>query len=372
MKKFFVTILATACCMFANAQSTYDEYVSYPYGFVGVQGGLQSIFIKHHQGDFKVSPTAALNFGSMFNPYLGARLDFRGVWDKITIKDGPTLKYNSLTADLDLLLNLTNCFRSEKYNPLNIYFIAGGGVCEKMDNKNVGELGDDKYNIRAGFMADYRLSKIVSVNLELDANYVGGAKSAEFGNGKWKPAALLGLAFKLPFNDNTEARAKAAVSTEAPVTTANSYDAEAAARAEAEAKAAAAKAAAAKAAAAQAAAAKAKAEAEAAARNAKIEETIFFTIGKTDSAEKFESVVSAAADWCKKTGKVVEVSGYADKGTGSAKVNARVAKARATAVADAIKAKGVPADQIKVSSFGDKVQPYAENDQNRCVIVVGK
>ena len=53
-------------------------------------------------------------------------------------------------------------------------------------------------------------------------------------------------------------------------------------------------------------------------------------------------------------------------------MNKNYAELRAVKVADAIKAKGISADRITVMSFGDTVQPFANNDDNRCVIVVGE
>jgi hypothetical protein len=37
-----------------------------------------------------------------------------------------------------------------------------------------------------------------------------------------------------------------------------------------------------------------------------------------------------------------------------------------------LKKKGVPAGQIKSAAYGDTVQPFSENDKNRCVIIEGK
>jgi outer membrane protein OmpA-like peptidoglycan-associated protein len=41
-------------------------------------------------------------------------------------------------------------------------------------------------------------------------------------------------------------------------------------------------------------------------------------------------------------------------------------------VVNSLKAKGIPASQIEAKAYGDTVQPYAENDKNRCVIIEGK
>ena len=86
-----------------------------------------------------------------------------------------------------------------------------------------------------------------------------------------------------------------------------------------------------------------------------------------------EAILNKIADWCKKyPAKKITVSGYADKGTGNPKINAKYAQQRAEKVAKSLQEKGVAADRMTVNSYGDTVQPFAENDRNRCVIVVGE
>ena len=101
-----------------------------------------------------------------------------------------------------------------------------------------------------------------------------------------------------------------------------------------------------------------------------LKETFFYNIRLSDPDP--DSKLNKIADWAKKyPGKKISVKGYADKGTGNPKINEGYAKARAEKVANALKAKGVPASQLEVSSYGDTVQPFSNNDENRCVIVVG-
>ena len=45
---------------------------------------------------------------------------------------------------------------------------------------------------------------------------------------------------------------------------------------------------------------------------------------------------------------------------------------RAEKVAAALKAKGVAEGKMTVHSYGDTVQPFKDNNQNRCVIVMGQ
>ena len=102
-----------------------------------------------------------------------------------------------------------------------------------------------------------------------------------------------------------------------------------------------------------------------------LKETFFYLIRESDPDP--ETILNKIADWCKKyPAKKITVSGYADKGTGNPKINAKYAQQRAEKVAKSLQEKGVASDRMTVNSYGDTVQPFAENDRNRCVIVVGE
>ena len=66
------------------------------------------------------------------------------------------------------------------------------------------------------------------------------------------------------------------------------------------------------------------------------------------------------------------ITGYATR-TGSAKVNAELAKKRARMVADElINRYGISADRLSVDSKGSEVQPFTTNDWNRVVIMIAE
>ena len=84
-------------------------------------------------------------------------------------------------------------------------------------------------------------------------------------------------------------------------------------------------------------------------------------------------MLNKIVSWCNKyPQKGISIKGYADRGTGNPKINVGYAKARAEKVAKALQDKGIAASRMTVESFGDTVQPFDENDRNRCVIVVGE
>lgn len=101
---------------------------------------------------------------------------------------------------------------------------------------------------------------------------------------------------------------------------------------------------------------------------------VFFTINSTvirpDEGVKVEEV----ANYLKKYPEAkVMITGYADKGTGNASINARLGKGRAKVVVDTLVNKyGIDASRIISDSKGDTVQPFAENDLNRVSICIAE
>ena len=69
----------------------------------------------------------------------------------------------------------------------------------------------------------------------------------------------------------------------------------------------------------------------------------------------------------------VEVTGYADAGTGNDKINDRIAKKRADAVVWMLEKKyGIDSSRISSDSKGARVQPFSDNDSNRVSIMIAK
>ena len=102
-----------------------------------------------------------------------------------------------------------------------------------------------------------------------------------------------------------------------------------------------------------------------------LKEEIFYVICKSDPTEGGQSQLQRVADFMKKYKDArVKVVGYADKGTGNAKINARYARSRAEECKSTlVKKYGCDASRIDIDSKGDTVQPFSENDKNRCVII---
>ena len=66
----------------------------------------------------------------------------------------------------------------------------------------------------------------------------------------------------------------------------------------------------------------------------------------------------------------IYIKGYADRGTGTPAVNKRYAKQRAENLKKKlVNQYGIDSKIIECISYGDTVQPYAENDKNRCATI---
>ena len=109
----------------------------------------------------------------------------------------------------------------------------------------------------------------------------------------------------------------------------------------------------------------------------KVEKVIYYQISESDAskASGIDAAIKEAADLMKSSSDAkITVTGYADKGTGTAAINKRLAKQRADGVAKKLtKEHGLDSKSIIVDSKGDTVQPFpADNDKNRCVIVTGE
>ena len=113
MKKINYILAAVALLLgvsTAQAQSVEDNY---PYNFITIQGGAQGTFTNY---DFTklITPQAAVSFGRYFNSKVGARAHFQGWQKKGAIND--TYKFNAVTGDLDLLMNMSNIINPNRTN----------------------------------------------------------------------------------------------------------------------------------------------------------------------------------------------------------------------------------------------------------------
>lgn len=110
-------------------------------------------------------------------------------------------------------------------------------------------------------------------------------------------------------------------------------------------------------------------------KEVKLHKEAFYKIRESDNVENSHNyVLREVAEFMQKYSDCyVTLTGYADKGTGNARLNVMYAMNRATKFKnDLVTRYGIEPNRIKADSKGDTVQPFEENDKNRCVIVDGK
>ncbi len=366
MKNFRTLIAAVLLSvgMTAMAQATYTaadgtKYEFKKHAFLDLQGGAQYTLGESQFGNL-ISPNVQLGLGYQFSPVFGARIAANGWQSKGGFdSDGQndTFKFKYVAPGIDFMFNLSNLFCG--WNPnrvFNVTAFLGAGANFAFDNDEVKAAqgsGNTKYVFghywekttpsivgRGGLDLNFRLSDAVSLMLEGNANVLNdhyNSKHAE--NPDWYFNGLIGLRINLgksytkvvpppviptepdpiPYVDPTPDPIPAPDPVIEP-----------------------------------------------------IRRDIFFTINSTVISETEALKVKDIADYMKKYPKAkVVVSGYADKGTGNANINARLAAGRADIVVKCLKEQyGIADSRITYNSYGDTVQPFAENDLNRVSICV--
>ena len=361
------------CCKEAQALG----YKPYPYGFVQIQGGVNTTFTDVNFTDL-LSPTASVGFGAWFNSAVGARLHFnawesKGGFDNWAVGNGglQTYKYNYATADFDLMLNLTNFFSKKRNHLFNVILVGGVGMNYAWNNDDLQGLISNpnlvpanstvnawgegttretllNHNLRAGLLFDLNVAKHWNIGLEVDANSLDDRFNSKYLDcDDWMVTAQLSLTYKFGFK-------KPCAPKPAPVVVAPAPEPAPVVVKEPEPEPVVVK------------------EPEPVKVVEEPYRDVLFYVIRGSEIDP-QTIINAAAAWCKKyPNKTLEVSGYADKGTGNAKLNKMYSEQRVNNVVESLQKAGVPASQIVSKAYGDTVQPFAENDKNRCVILEGK
>ena len=99
---------------------------------------------------------------------------------------------------------------------------------------------------------------------------------------------------------------------------------------------------------------------------------IFYTINKTDIIKpRQKEQIAKVVDYLARNPEAkITVSGYADRGTGTASINKYVSKKRAENVTEMLKTVyAIPADRIQTVWYGSRRQLFKQNDMNRLTTV---
>ena len=343
-------------------QESIDHFKSH--AFLTLQGGAQYT-LGEAKFDKLISPNVQLGIGYQFNPWFAARLQANGWQSKggwngfcATANSAPytnDYKWNYVAPGIDLMFDLTNAFGG--WNPkrlLSVVLFVGGGANIGWKNDEANAIGAnvkqlDNYLLeylwdgtkvrpfgRGGLQLGFRLSDAVSLLLEGNANILGDKyNSKKADNPDWYFNALAGLRINLGKTKTTET--KDIYRDVVVYDTIYKY-----------------------------------VEDKPIEVKKEMRRDVFFTINSYTISDNEMRKVEEIAEYLKKypEAKVV-VSGYADKGTGNARINARLAAQRADIVVKTLKEQfGIDESRITYDSYGDKVQPFEENDLNRVSICI--
>ena len=363
MKKLFIFMAATLMTLStANAQDNEKGKLK-SYNFVEAQGGVQ-FTSTDAKIDKLLMPTAGFSIGRYFSPAVGLRLHVNGWQTKGGFDQlDQYYKFNYITTDADLLLNLTNLF-SKRYNhALNLILVGGFGLTNAWNNDQLKDitaqhqdlntqLAWDKnrlsHNIRAGLRLETNVTKPLGLSLEVTANSLSDRFNSKANTSDdWMFPAMLGLSIRFghkyagPTYITKLIDVVDSVWVDEP-TTIMVKEKKPVVKME----------------------------------QKRIEEVVFFNIreSEADAAQGIDQAIKKIADLMKTSDDAnFTVTGYADKGTGNPKLNKMYALKRAQGVTDKlINEHGIDASRVKSDSKGDTVQPFEENDKNRCVIVTGE
>ena len=380
INKLFLTASFALCAAFmANAQEAQEEteYVFQPHWYVQGQVGMQETLVETSFGKL-ASFNAQVGVGYRFNPVLGARLIFNGWTSKGSIEvDGKRSdwKWNyvapTVNATVDLV-NLIGGFNPER--PVNAGIFAGIGANIAARN---GEANDVNNALKAsvykdldaaarpdvlrniwtgtkarfvgqfGVYADYNLTSNLKLGLELQANVLpDGYNSKKAGNADWYFNGLVGVKYAFGTTFTKQKRKKCCAATAEPKIIEKIVEVPVE---------------------------KIVVKEVIKEVPAPLTRDVFFKISTIKITKDEMYKVAEVARYMKTNPDTkVTVTGYADKGTGSMKLNLRLSAQRAEAVANAlIKEYGIASDRITVKSMGEvEDQPYPTPAQNRVAICI--
>ena len=392
IKKVLLSCLMLAGVLSVSAQEAKTEYVHNPYWYIQVQGGAQYTL---GEIDFKdlISPNVQVSLGRQFTPIFGARLSVNAWQSRVgaeyastptyvvgegtvtpgLVTPGGTVKgkWMYVAPGIDFTVNLSNVICG--YNPNRIFnvtaFIGGGANIgwgyDKESNwenysliANHAAKGNPSFEYawtgtkvrgygRAGLAADFRVSEAVSLGLEVNANTLSdhyNGKNAS--NWDWYFNALAGIKINLgkthttrtieapkPVERVVEKVVEKIIEKPCPPV-----------------------------------------EAPKPVVKEPFRRDVFFSINKTAVTKQEQVKVKEVADYLNANpDATVEVTGYADRGTGNPRINSRLSEQRAKAVFNMLtKQYKIAASRIKVDFKGDTIQPFAKEVENRVTICIAE
>ena len=374
LKNIMMTAVLAMGSLAASAQEApKTEYVFNPHWYVQAQVGAQYTLGEVKFGDL-ISPNFQIGVGRQFTSLWGARFSIDSWQSKGGINiyswtDGSKTgkeKYNwkFIAPQLDATFNLSNAIAG--FNPnrtVSVGLLAGIGANIAFSNDDAVALAAtaDKHNHgsenlkyawdgtkvrflgRFGANVDFRIDDAWSIGVEATANVTTDKyNSKKAGNGDWYFNALVGVRYNIGKTYSTRT-----ITPPAPVEKIVERIVEKIVEVPA--------------------------KTEERVKGGKLRREVFFTIGKNKISQDGFNKIQEVVDFMKKYPEAtVTVTGYADRGTGSAKFNDRIAARRADVVETELVNRGIARDRIVKSSKGSRVQPFNDNDMNRVTICIAE
>ena len=380
-KKLFMSALLFLGVLSAQAQAQQEgttEYEFNPHWYVQ----LQPLGMQHTLGEIDFadlnSYTVQAAVGYNFNKILGARLAVNAWQSKAGIeidrndynmsrfKDKWSWKY--VAPSVDLTFNLSNMafgYKPDRLFTLSAFVGVGANIGFSNDDaaavnerlaaytpgltkeQNMTYLWDGTqvlFQAQGGLQGDFRISDRFSIGLEVNANTLSdkyNSKKAE--NWDWYFNALAGVKINLGNTYNTRF-------IPAPEPEIRYVEKEVEKIVEVPGK------------------------PQTIVKVSPLRRDVFFKINswKIQKSE-IQKVADIAYYLDQNPEAKVVMTGYADKGTGNATINSKLAANRAQAVKDAlVKEYNISESRIVYDSKGDTVQPFSENDKNRVTICIAE
>lgn len=386
LKKIFMSAALLAGCLTASAQqpqaAEQPAEAFHPHGFIQAQVGGQ-----YTLGEVDFSDLLSGNFqvagGYYFTPVWGLRLAIdawqsKGGSDLNYLGLGVrTWKYNFIAPTLDVTCDLTNWICGYKADRVcNFGLLAGIGANIGWDNGEAAAVKgliavtpitalrtvpmehqmtllwrDTKTRFvgRFGAYLDFNVSRRVALGLEVNANATSDHyNSKDAGNADWYFNALAGVKVRIG-----KLGKKVTTTDAAPIVVEKIVEKIVEKPVEVE---------------------KIVYKEPEAPKREPLRRDIFFTLrGSEVSRTEMAKVEDVVAYLNKYPEAKVSVTGYADKGTGNARLNVGYAQKRAQVIANLLTNKfGISPSRITVDSKGDTVQPYEQNDLNRVTICIAE
>lgn len=361
MKKVLLATILLLTTTVAMADDNGGKLKSFNY--VEAQGGL-GWTTTNAKIDKLLMPQFGLSFGRYPMPGVGFRLHVEGIQAKGRYEYlGRDYKWNYLTADADILFNLLDFFSNNNGHPLNVVLVGGLGLTPSWKNDDHKAIVDEHpelttyawtgrdnkliYNARVGIRLETDLSKPLGFSLEVDANNKSDRFNSKVSNGHdWMITGKVGISYRFGHKYQTEETVAEPPVVVPPVEPVSALELPVIVEEK-------------------------KPEPKTVVKKELLREEIFYVICKSDPTVSGTKQLQRVADFMKKYKEAkVQIVGYADKGTGNPEINKIYAERRAAECKDAlVNIYGCDATRILIDSKGDTVQPFPENDKNRCVII---